>query len=53
MISSFSTPKDAFIMMLLWKEEENDHLKANVRESFMGEEGAFIVLCFLVMIEFP
>lgn len=42
-----------FIEMLLRTEEKNNHLKENVKESFMGEEESFIVLCFLVMIEFP
>lgn len=35
MISSFSSPKDAFIMMLLRTEEKNDHLKENAKDKLV------------------
>ena len=43
-ISSFGIPNDAFVMMLLWKEEKNDHVKSNIREIFMGEQGLAVCL---------
>ena len=47
-ISSFGTPNNVLVMMLLWKEEKNNHPKSNVSKSFMGENGSFSLLFFML-----
>lgn len=46
-ISFFGTPNNVFVMMLLLKEEKNDHPKSN-NESFMGEKGSLVCFWFLL-----